>query len=61
MLEGQYPTSHEDWTLVMNFMAANVHDSVAESACQLMAKIYHMPLTKSEVTHIVDFQLAHRR
>jgi len=57
VLNGTDPKSKEDWQRVMNFMAFNVHESVALSACRLLASIYDMPLTESEVKQIVEFQL----
>lgn len=60
MLDNREPESREDWALVMNFCAANVHKDVADSACRLIAMIYHMPLSSDEVSEIVAFQLARR-
>jgi hypothetical protein len=60
MLEGREPQSQRDWYLIMNFLAGNVHHSVALSACQLLAHIYEMPLTDAEVEAIVNFQLQER-
>jgi hypothetical protein len=60
MLQGREPKSQRDWYLLMNFLAGNVHHSVALSACQLLAHIYEMPITDAEVEAIVNFQLQER-
>lgn len=60
MLEGKDPESYKDYMLVMNFIAANVDQSVAHSACQVMAMIYDMPLSQDTVAEIVDFQLSRK-
>lgn len=61
MLDSREPESHEDWTLVMNFMALNVYGDCAEPACQLLAVIYGIPLTREEITEIVNFQLTQKK
>jgi hypothetical protein len=58
MLGGREPETHEDWVLVMNFLAANVHHDVAESACRLLRSLYKMPLTDDEVHQICRFHAA---
>jgi len=60
MLDGKEPVTWEDWARIMNFCAANVHPEVAESCCQLLGKIYYMPLSKDHITEIVNFQLERR-
>jgi hypothetical protein len=60
MLDGREPETREDWAVVMNFFAANIQVEVALSACKLLVKIYHMPLSDDEVKEIVEFQLARR-
>ena len=60
MLDGREPESHEDWALLMNFLAANVAAEAALPACHVISQIYSMPLSRSEVTAIVEFQLARR-
>lgn len=60
MLDGREPESHEDWSLVMNFFAANISHDVAHQACQLMAKIYNMPLAHGDIHAIVEYQLIAR-
>lgn len=57
MLDGRTAQSRDDWAIVMNFMAANIHRDVAESACLLLRTIYDMPLSCNEVQEIVNFQL----
>ena len=56
MLDGKEPTSTKDYELVINFMASNMPVEVSEVACQLMAKIFDMPLTRSEISAIAQFQ-----
>ena len=57
MLEGKEPQSRDDWVLIMNFFAMNVHPDVALLACRLIAKLYDMPLSEGEVEQIVNFQI----
>jgi hypothetical protein len=45
-----------DWVLIMNFFASNIHSLSAEPVCQLLCKIYDMPLSPRQVTEIVSFQ-----
>lgn len=60
-LDGREPETKEDWALVMNFVAHNVHEDIAESACLLMRTLFKMPLEDDEVAAIVEFQLRARR
>jgi hypothetical protein len=60
MLDGRRPEGHDDWILVMNFVAFNVDAAAADPACQLVAKIYSAPVSEAEVSEIVAFQLERR-
>jgi hypothetical protein len=60
MLEGREPVTVKDWIIIMNFFAANVHPDTADPVCQLLRLVYEMPITKSDVTKIVKFQLERR-
>jgi hypothetical protein len=60
MLDGRKPESEDDWIRVVNGIAFNVEASVAGAACQLMRKIYDMPLSEENVDAIVAFQLLER-
>lgn len=58
MLDGNEPATTADWVLVMNFVAANVHPEVRDSACKVIRVLYKMPLTEETVAEIVAFQAA---
>ena len=60
MLDGREPQDKQEWAVLMNFVAANTHESGGALACRLIAKIYRMPLTDDEVDEIWDFQFARR-
>ncbi len=60
MIEGREPETFEDWSLVMNFIARNIEYSSAPTACQLIARIYKMPLNDQQVEAIVLYQRARR-
>jgi hypothetical protein len=57
MLGGKDPVSHDDYALVMNYIAANLLPDTALNACLLMGVIFDMPLSKQDITDIVQFQL----
>jgi hypothetical protein len=57
MLEGSDPKDKDDYSLIVNFIAANLLPEIALSACQLMGTMYEMPLTPDEIKKIVEFQL----
>jgi hypothetical protein len=59
-LHGKAPRTPHDWVMIMNFIAWNLVPSVAHDACQLMAKVYSMPLSEAEVTDIVSYQVGKR-
>lgn len=56
MLQGREPASRYDWRLVLNFMAVNISAGLEVPACQLLANIYEMPFTPTEVEAIANFQ-----
>ena len=56
MLDGRDPKTHGDYELIMNFFAFNIHHEAASTACHLIAQLYSMPLSESEVDEIVAFQ-----
>lgn len=58
MLGGREPQGVEDWSLVMNFLAINIHEDCVHPACQLLNVLYNMGLTQNEVATIVSFQLS---
>lgn len=57
MLGGDKPQSRADWTLCVNFWAANVEKEYCVQLTDLMAKIMGCPLTEEEVAEIAKFQL----
>jgi hypothetical protein len=61
MLDGNEPASKDDWATIVNFLAHNIDEEVAMSACLLLSKLYDMPLTDDEIREIVVFQLMSKR
>jgi hypothetical protein len=60
MLDGRRPVSTEDWALVVNFFAANIHPEVVVHAMPVLKAIYSIPLENDEIKAIVAFQLIQR-
>lgn len=58
MLDGYPPVTKDDWSLLVNFFAANVQFGIAGSLCKLMKALYDIPLTDHEIDRIVRFQQA---
>jgi hypothetical protein len=56
MLDGFDPITDEDWQLVVNFMAANIHEDSALPAMKLLKAIFDIPLSDEEIQIIVEFQ-----
>ena len=59
MLDGDEPVTVEDWEKVFHFLAANIHSSVALSACKLMRSLYNAPLDDEVITLIVKYQVSY--
>jgi hypothetical protein len=59
MLQGKPPEDHFEWSMLMNFIAANLAPETCLDACLLMALIYDFPLEYSEIESIVMFQISH--
>ncbi len=55
MLRGQEPKTKDDWSLVMNFICANLAKGFADAA-KLIRSIYEMPLSDKEIMEIWNFQ-----
>ena len=56
MLEGREPETEQDWAMVVNFMAANIHEDTRGPAVQLICKLYDIPLSEGYVENIIAFQ-----
>lgn len=56
MLEGKDPETENDWLMLVNFWAANIHSEVQPVAIQLMCKIYDAPVTDYQVEAICQYQ-----
>jgi hypothetical protein len=60
MLDGREASSEEDWAKVLNCVAANVAEEVAEPICLLMKTLYDIPLDEGYIREMVDYQNDHR-
>lgn len=56
MLEGEAPSTYEDWFKIFNFLAANIAPQAQPAALILMSHIYHTPLSEKEIRAISSFQ-----
>lgn len=56
MLAGKEPTNKIDWSLVMNYVAANISDGLEVPICKIFVLMYDIPLTQDEVIQIAEFQ-----
>lgn len=56
MLNGNEPTSRDDYLRIVNFLAVNVHKDIAVPAIKLMKTMYDMPIQDSDIEQIVAFQ-----
>ena len=57
MLESREPTTNDDWTRIINFVAANIALEVRVPATLFFATLYDCPLSKDTVSAIATFQL----
>lgn len=55
MLDGNEPTNDHDWSLVVNFWAANI-DAAEVDACKLLKLLYQCPLSDKDVAQIARYQ-----
>lgn len=60
MLSGAVPITRHDWSLVVNFWAANVADGLEADICKVMKMIFDCPLTAAEITKIANYQASHK-
>jgi len=60
MLDGRQPATEEDWVLVVNFLAANIHQDVVAHAMPVLKMIYTIPLSDEYIAEIVRFQISQR-
>ena len=61
MLEGKEPVTDHEWSLCVNFWAANILPDFAILTANLMAKIYKCPLKEETVEEIAFFQAERKR
>jgi hypothetical protein len=59
MLHGRKPETPDDWTQVMNCIAANTPTEAAESVCLVMKALFDIPLEDDFIREIVTFQNEH--
>ena len=60
MLEGEAPTTYEDWFKIFNFLAANITAAAQPAALILISKIYDCPIGEREIRAISSFQTRRR-
>jgi hypothetical protein len=56
MLEGEAPSTYEDWFKIFNFLAANIAPQAQPAVLILISKIYDVPLGEKEIRAISAFQ-----
>jgi hypothetical protein len=56
VLDGRKPVTKEEWTLCVNFWAANIQKGLEEAAIPLLGLIFECPLTRDELLEIAKFQ-----
>lgn len=59
MLESRDPETEEDWLLLVNFWAGNVHPSVQPAAVLVICKLYNAPVSERQVRVICKLQALH--
>lgn len=60
MLGGREPKTHDDWILVVNFVASNIDKECALPCTRLFCKLFDVPLGDSLISQIVSFHLKER-
>lgn len=60
MLNGREPVTLEDWVLIVNCLAANLHPESAQPAMKVIKMIYDIPLSMETINKIVAFQISRR-
>lgn len=50
------PTTREQWTLCVNYWAANIASGLEVSACRVLGLLFDCPLSAQEIERIADFQ-----